>query len=122
MSKTDRAARRLHLQGAHAVKQQRLANATAQLASRSFNFQCLQQERAERGTSVVVSRLHSDLAGWLPNFSTKAFSEALGSRLKRQSYEPAVTGALRDALELDELHHTIATLSATSTAQYANFA
>ena len=38
-----------------------------------------------------------------------------------QSYEAAVTGAMRDALEIDNLRNTIVTLKATSTERYTQF-
>jgi hypothetical protein len=41
--------------------------------------------------------------------------------LAASSYEAAVTGSLRDALEIDNLRNTIVTLKATSTERYAQF-
>jgi hypothetical protein len=119
MSRTDR---RLILQRAYAAKQLRLFAASQLLDTREWEFLLFQQERAEVGTAAVVSAIHSGATLFCyAECTPRAFSEALRTRLRTQSYEPAVTGALRDTLELDNLRNMIETLSATSTARYADF-
>jgi hypothetical protein len=117
-----RAERRSVLQRAYAAKQQCLIETAQKLSSRASAFNLLQAERSAVGTAAVVKAiLQGEDAFCFPNAGRRAFTESLRTRLKRQSYEPAVTGALRDALELDSLHNTIVTLEATSTERYADF-
>ena len=117
-----RAERRSALQRAYAAKQERLLDAAEKLATRENHFHIFQQERAVLGTAAMIMELnHGENAFCFPGSSTRAFSEALRPRLTRQSYEAAVTGALRDALEIDNLRNTIVTLKATSTERYAQF-
>lgn len=117
-----RAERRSALQRAYAAKQQRLAETTQTLCVRSEAYYLLQQEREVLGTPALIAAIHEgDNAYCFPNADTKAFAASLRTRLAKQSYEPAVTGALRDALELDDLQTTISTLEATSTERYADF-
>jgi hypothetical protein len=118
-----RTARRLVLQRAFADKQLRLSEAQQKLTRRESDFEMFQEDRSEIGTSALVTAIQSGQRSWrfTGDRSTREFSLALQTRLKQHSYENAVTGALRDVLEIDGLRNTIETLTATSTAQYADF-
>jgi len=59
---------------------------------------------------------------FLPDTAGRSMTlQWVAALLAASSYEAAVTGALRDALEIDNLRNTIVTLKATSTERYAQF-